>query len=123
MKIFSLLIFCSLIAFIFNTQNSLCYPDYRNGDVSVGICSRVTPSYEGNECCMITYTDTADTVYKVCYEMDAKRLIHFDYYKSEIKNIIDSIYGATSTVRSIDYYTCSSGFIKFSFLALLLILF
>ncbi len=72
---------------------------------------------------MITYTDNADNTYHVCLEMDAKMLIHYEQYKSQIKDFIDSYYGPASYVSNLDYYSCSSDFIKFSFLALLLILF
>ena len=123
MKIFSLLIFSSLIAFIFNLYTSQCNPSYLNGQVSLYTCSRLAKAYPINECCMITYTDNGDNTYHVCLEMDAKMLIHYEQYKSQIKDFIDSYYGPTSYVSTLDYYSCSSDFIKFSFLALLLILF
>ena len=123
MKIFSLLIFCSLIAFIFNLYDSQCNPSYANGQVSLYTCSHLEKYYSLNECCMISYTDTAGESWKVCLEMDAHMLIHYEQYKSEIKKEINKYYGPASIVDTLDYYYCSSNFIKFSFLALLSILF
>ena len=129
MKIFSLLIFCSLIAFILSIYTlSECNPSYNNGQVSLSMCSKVPKFYPVNECCMITYTDNNDETYHVCLEMDAKMLTHYEQQISEIKHFIDSYYyhpeeTYNSQVVTLDDYICSSNYIKFSFLALLLILF
>ena len=124
MKIFSLLIFISLISsFIFYVyENTYCRPDYKNGAVSLSICSRVAKSFDGNECCMISYTDEEGDHYNVCVEFDAYMLTHYEESKSEIKTFIHSYYQSYPYVSTLDNLYCSSKYIRFSFLALLLVL-
>ena len=124
MKIFSLLIFISLISsFIFYVyKDTYCRPDYNNGAVSLSICSRVAKSFDGNECCMISYTDEEGDHYNVCVEFDAYMLTHYEESKSEIKTFIHSYYQSYPYVSTLDNLYCSSKYITFSFLALLLVL-
>ena len=124
MKIFSLLIFISLISsFIFYVyDNTYCRPDYNQGAVSLTICSHVEKSFKGNECCMISYTDEEGDNYDVCIEFDAFMLTHYEQFKSEIKTFIHSYYPNAPYVSSLNNLYCSSKYIKFSFLALLLVL-
>ena len=121
MRNLSLFIFSSLIAFIFNDA---CTPAYLSGVDSLSKCSNlsiISPEY--NECCMITYTDENSDTYKVCYEMSAKIIIHYEQYIQLIKNDIQGFYPNSPRVKSIDYYVCSSNYLKVSLFALFLILF
>ena len=122
MKIFSLLIFSSLIAFILNLYREECNPSYQYGFVSLSTCSRLGKKYDFDECCMINYTDEEDNVYNVCVEFDAKMLTHYEQYKSGIKTFIRSYYPLHPRVKTLNHLYCSSKYIKFSFLALLLVL-
>ena len=121
MKLFSFLIFSSLISFMSNLDASLCSPDYLNGDVNPYICSRLPTASSDNECCMIYFTGEDEASYRVCFEMTARMIIHFNEYKSQIEKLIDE--QSHFYVFYIDNYSCSSKFIKVSFLALLLVLF
>ena len=122
MKIFSLLIFSSLIAFIFNFYEGLCSPDYLNGTVSLSICTNARKVYSVNECCMISYTDEEGTSHNVCIEFDAKMLTHYEQLENDIKKFIHSYYSLYPDISSLDNLYCSSEYIKFSLLALLLVL-
>ena len=122
MKIFSLIIFSSLITFIFRLYEGECSPKYNQSEVSLSICTGLRKIYYVNECCMISFTDEDGTSYNVCIEFDAKMLTHYEQYKSEIKNFIQSDYSLHPNVNSLDNLYCSSKYIKFSFLVLLLVL-
>ena len=76
----------------------------------------------GNECCMISYTDEEGDKYNVCIEFDAYMLTHYEQFKSEIKTFIHEYYVGFPYVSSLDYLYCSSKYIKFSLFALLLVL-
>ena len=117
MKIFSAIIFSSLLAFIFNSDP--CIPDH--GVYYPSDCSYLSV-WEGNFCCMITYTDSKSNTYNVCYELDLVMIYNFDDYYYTIKGVIESYYPRAPSIYSIDYFECSSKFVKLSFFALLLIL-
>ena len=74
MKLFSFLIFSSLISFMSNLDASLCSPDYLNGDVNPYICSRLPTASQDNECCMIYFTGDDEASYRVCFEMTARMI-------------------------------------------------
>ena len=123
MRILSLLVFCSLIAFILNQYGAICNPGVHNGVSYLSDCSSLPKSYDYNECCMISYTDYDGYSYKVCYEMDAKTIIHYLKNKQEIKDYIYSLHFTSAEVKDLDYFVCSSKYLKMSLLALALILF
>ena len=123
MRILSLLIFCSLIAFIFNQLGGICDPAYKNGVDRLKDCSSVDKASNYNECCMIAYTDYDGESFKVCYEMDARTIIHYEQNKQKIKDYISKTYSNNAEVKDLDYYECSSKYLKMSLLALALILF
>ena len=120
MRILSILLFSSLIAFIFNDP---CTPAYKNGVNSLSQCSGLQKSYLYNECCMITYTDDNGDTYKVCYEMSANTITHYEQNIQLIKDAISNTYSHFPRVKSLDNYVCSSNYLKVSLFALLLILF
>ena len=117
MKIFSAIIFSSLLAFIFNANP--CVPDH--GVDYLSDCSYLSV-WEGDLCCMVTYTDYENEVYHVCYEITAHMIYHFEDYDSRMKDVIESYYPGAPSIDTIDYFYCSSKFVKLSFFALLLIL-
>ena len=124
MKIFTHLIFISLISLFISTQDDsyYCNPGIYKGDVSLRTCAEIGRSFTYNECCMITYTDTESNVYHVCYVLSARSIIHFDHNIELIKQNIQSYYPKDPLVSTIDYFECSSKYVQLSFLALLLIL-
>lgn len=120
MKNISLIIFSSLIAFILNLP---CNPLHNGGVEYTSQCVLLEKSYIYNECCKITYTDYDDKTYSVCYELSAYDIFHFEQVKQTIKDIIFSFYPDAPKIYSIDYYTCSSTYLKVALLSLVLILF
>ena len=125
MKVFSLLLFISLIAAFISSEEEImaCNPYVRQGDVNRKYCADIGRNFIDNECCMVTYTDNDSTVYHVCVLMNAHMITHFEQYKRSISDHINSYYPLPALVSTIDYFECSSNYLKLSLLALLLILF
>ena len=119
MKLFSFLLFISLIAFIFSSD---CKPSNSFFIYFVSQCSGKSKVYSENECCRISYYDYDGDLYYTCYEMSAKEITHFDSYKSRIKSVINSNLW-THTAWTIYGYECSANYLSISIFALLLTLF
>ena len=119
MKNISLLIFISLISIIFSDK---CSPAYHSDSISLESCSKLDVTYSENECCVIYYTGNAEEPKTVCYEMTAKIMIHFSDYKQAIKDeILKNSPG--EEVVSINDFECSSKYLKFALISLLLFFF
>ena len=119
------LIFACLISFALTQYISDCNPGYNNGVDDPKQCKNVGVQYNTNECCMLSYYDTAKNFYKCCYEFDAHMFVRFDEYKTEMKKSIQSYYPYPkfAPVDTIENFTCASNYLKMSLLALLFALF
>lgn len=127
MKNFSFLIFASLISLFTSLspeeEYNLCNVNIERGKVSRRFCADQGRSFKENICCMVTYTDTESQDYHVCYLMTAKKIIYFEQFYEEIRNEIKYYYSEYAPVSTINYFECSSKYLKLTFLAILSLLF
>ena len=121
MKIISVLLLCSLIAFTISTSVT-CNPGYNNGVSNAQQCLYATV-HTGNVCCMIHYLDRESNYYKVCAEFNAQMIVYFKNYDATLKNEIESYYPLSPRVDSLIDFQCTSNYLKISLFALLLFLF
>ena len=123
MKIISVLLLCSLIAFTISTSVT-CNPGYNNGVSNAQECLSATVTVDsGNVCCMIHYLDRESNYYKVCAEFTAQMIVYFKNYDATLKNEIESNYPLSPRVDSLIDFQCTSNYLKISLFALLLFLF
>ena len=123
MKIISVLLLCSLIAFTISTSVT-CNPGYNNGVSNAQQCLYATVTAgSGNVCCMIHYLDRENNYYKVCAEFNAQKIVYFKNYDATLKNEIESYYPLSPRVDSLIDFQCTSNYLKISLFALLLFLF
>ena len=123
MKIISVLLLCSLIAFTISTSVT-CNPGYNNGVSNAQQCLYATVTVgSGNVCCMIHYLDRDSNYYKVCAEFNANMIVYFKNYDATLKNLIESYYPLSPRVDSLIDFQCTSNYLKISLFALLLFLF
>ena len=122
MKIISVLLLCSLIAFTISTSVT-CNPGYNNGVSNAQECLSATIETPGNVCCMIHYLDRDSNYYKVCAEFNAHKIVYFKNYDATLKNEIESYYPLSPRVDSLIDFQCTSNYLKISLFALLLFLF
>ena len=122
MKIISVLLLCSLIAFTISATVT-CNPGYNNGVSNAQQCLYATVGTPGNVCCMIHYLDRDSNYYKVCAEFNANMIVYFKNYDATLKNLIESYYPLSPRVDSLIDFQCTSNYLKISLFALLLFLF
>ena len=123
MKIISVLLLCSLIAFTISTSVT-CNPGYNNGVSNAQECLSATVTVDsGNVCCMIHYLDRESNYYKVCAEFNAQKIVYFKNYDATLKNEIERYYPGYPRVDSLIDFQCTSNYLKISLFALLLFLF
>ena len=123
MKIISVLLLCSLIAFTISTSVT-CNPGYNNGVSNAQECLSATVTVDsGNVCCMIHYLDRESNYYKVCAEFTAQMIVYFKNYDATLKNEIERYYPLSPRVDSLIDFQCTSNYLKISLFALLLFLF